>query len=293
MKVIRCLNGHYFDSDKYSVCPHCGTPNTENAVPKAANEFSQWGTADQLSGTEQYADSRNMGGVTNNEFKTPNMNVTPQGQYDFPQTVYYGHRDDISGKNGSQTTTGSNGSVGSNLSENVIPSQTNDEWRDADQQKAVSSGTDTVVLNAPVMPSLGQNWGVNSQFNGYGVDDINRFRGANHDETEVLSSVTPQIETGPFLTQVSTGYRFSLTGRETVVGKISTSTRNDISVDNSTVSRRHACIYNVGEKYFIEDLGSTNKTHINGIDIGNGRWIEIKDNDKIVMSNEEFVFSIL
>ena len=23
MKVVKCINGHYFDNDRYQICPHC------------------------------------------------------------------------------------------------------------------------------------------------------------------------------------------------------------------------------------------------------------------------------
>ena len=31
MKAVRCINGHYYDSDIYVVCPHCGAAQEKNA----------------------------------------------------------------------------------------------------------------------------------------------------------------------------------------------------------------------------------------------------------------------
>ncbi|PIS47085.1 MAG: hypothetical protein COT17_05450, partial [Elusimicrobia bacterium CG08_land_8_20_14_0_20_51_18] len=39
---------------------------------------------------------------------------------------------------------------------------------------------------------------------------------------------------------------------------------NDLVLDNATVSGHHCKIYKAGETFFIEDLGSTNGTFVNG-----------------------------
>ena len=38
MNVTKCMNGHFFDADKYQVCPHCGEANTSVAVSCATDE---------------------------------------------------------------------------------------------------------------------------------------------------------------------------------------------------------------------------------------------------------------
>lgn len=47
MNVTKCINGHFFDSDKYQLCPHCGAVSV-NGTPPAATEtkksqISFWG----------------------------------------------------------------------------------------------------------------------------------------------------------------------------------------------------------------------------------------------------------
>lgn len=34
MHIIQCSNGHFFDNDKYQVCPHCGASTTASETPK-------------------------------------------------------------------------------------------------------------------------------------------------------------------------------------------------------------------------------------------------------------------
>ena len=62
---------------------------------------------------------------------------------------------------------------------------------------------------------------------------------------------------------------FFLEEGETTLGR---SSDNDIVVDYSAVSGRHAKIVRIGENYFIEDLGSSNGTFINGKKI-NGQYL--------------------
>ncbi len=61
---------------------------------------------------------------------------------------------------------------------------------------------------------------------------------------------------------------------------------------NNVVSRSHADIITRGNRYFIIDLNSKNKTYVNDKVIPVQCEIEIFDNDKIRLANEEFVFSV-
>jgi pSer/pThr/pTyr-binding forkhead associated (FHA) protein len=60
------------------------------------------------------------------------------------------------------------------------------------------------------------------------------------------------------------GATFPLQGAETLIGRGSS---NDIVFDDSLVSSRHAKISYDGGRYWIEDLGSTNGTAVNGQNI--------------------------
>lgn len=59
---------------------------------------------------------------------------------------------------------------------------------------------------------------------------------------------------------------------------------------NSTVSRRHANIVVRGGDYYVVDLNSKNKTFINDMPIEPQVETEIKDGDRVSLSNEGFVF---
>lgn len=52
----------------------------------------------------------------------------------------------------------------------------------------------------------------------------------------------------------------------------------------STVSRRHARIFNEGNLWRIEDLNSTNGTWVNEVRLANGERREIKDGDSVALS---------
>jgi|GEM_PF-710680 len=56
--------------------------------------------------------------------------------------------------------------------------------------------------------------------------------------------------------------------------------RNDINFNDITVSRRHARIIKNGEDYFIEDLGSKNRTFVNGQEI---KKTKLRHGDKITI----------
>lgn len=59
-------------------------------------------------------------------------------------------------------------------------------------------------------------------------------------------------------------------------------TSNDISIDDPTVSRRHAKITYENNQYFIEDLGSRNKTYLNGNEVR--RKTKLEDSDIVSIS---------
>ncbi len=66
---------------------------------------------------------------------------------------------------------------------------------------------------------------------------------------------------------------------------------NDICLDSDPqVSSRHAMVTVQGNICFIEDLGSTNKTYVNGIKID--VRTELKENDEIKIGNTTFMFNL-
>lgn len=65
--------------------------------------------------------------------------------------------------------------------------------------------------------------------------------------------------------------------------------RNDVVVNNGTVSRYHAClkISKNGRKAFIVDNTSKNGTKVNGINIQRNQPVQVKRGDNIVCGNED------
>lgn len=65
---------------------------------------------------------------------------------------------------------------------------------------------------------------------------------------------------------------------------------NYLIEDNCAISKSHADIITRGQKYYIMDLNSTNKTYVNGSPIIPRQEVEIRDGDHVRLGNEEFVF---
>ncbi|HEY9062740.1 MAG TPA: FHA domain-containing protein [Pseudobacteroides sp.] len=75
-------------------------------------------------------------------------------------------------------------------------------------------------------------------------------------------------------------------GKDVDIGR---SSKNKIAVKDPYMSTRHARFSIKDGKYFIEDLGSTNGTFVNGKDLKNIRQ-PLKDGDKIRIGQVDFLF---
>lgn len=62
--------------------------------------------------------------------------------------------------------------------------------------------------------------------------------------------------------------------------------------NNIAVSRSHADIITRGDKYFVKDLNSKNRTYINDQELPIHMEVEIHDGDKLRLGNEEFIFNV-
>lgn len=93
------------------------------------------------------------------------------------------------------------------------------------------------------------------------------------------------------LQRVSNGEQISLEGENLTIGK--SIDQADYTVQgNKTISRVHAAIRKVGENYEIIDMNSSNGTFVNGRRIS-GDGTTLKNQDKVCLSNEEFIFKLL
>ncbi|MCH5198321.1 MAG: trypsin-like peptidase domain-containing protein [Oscillospiraceae bacterium] len=111
--------------------------------------------------------------------------------------------------------------------------------------------------------------------------------GAGANETTVLNSA-PYAK----LTRKSNKEIVQITATPFVIGKERRKVNYCID-DNSTISRSHAQIVKNGSKVCVVDLGSKNGTFVNGVKCDPNAAVEVKANDKIVLSDEEFVIELL
>ncbi|MBK8035047.1 MAG: FHA domain-containing protein [Chloroflexi bacterium] len=96
---------------------------------------------------------------------------------------------------------------------------------------------------------------------------------------------------GPHLVLKSTGSIFKLSDAA-VIGREDPALQIDFDgyPDGKYISHRHAQITNIGGKYYIEDLGSSNHTYVNGIKLAQGQAEPIDEGDVIKLGKIELVF---
>jgi serine phosphatase RsbU (regulator of sigma subunit) len=90
------------------------------------------------------------------------------------------------------------------------------------------------------------------------------------------------------LTGERAGTRIDLKSDVTVIGR---SPDCEIVLDPIGVSRRHAEIHKVGPSFLVVDLGSRNKTLLNGTELQAGAKHLLKENDRISICGVEFVYA--
>ena len=64
----------------------------------------------------------------------------------------------------------------------------------------------------------------------------------------------------------------------------------DYSIKNNAVGKMHAQITNHEGKYYVKDLNSINGTYLNKVRIESNIEYEIKDGDRIIFANSEYIF---
>lgn len=100
----------------------------------------------------------------------------------------------------------------------------------------------------------------------------------------------PQTKTA-YICRMKTGEQIRITSSSFVIGKDPQNCDYCVT-DNSAVSRSHALIKNINDKWFITDLNSTNKTYINERMIHPNMDIELHNGVNIRLANEDFVFNL-
>ena len=78
------------------------------------------------------------------------------------------------------------------------------------------------------------------------------------------------------------GRSFDLNAEALFIGR---SSINDIQIKDKAISRKQLKIFSIGNKFFAEDLKSTNGTYINGKIITPGEGFELSEGDTISIGN--------
>jgi pSer/pThr/pTyr-binding forkhead associated (FHA) protein len=99
------------------------------------------------------------------------------------------------------------------------------------------------------------------------------------------------IYTGARLVLEKTGTIFKL-GDATLIGREEPAAQIDFDgyEDGKYISHRHAQITKTGGVYYLEDLGSTNATRVNGARLQQGQAQQLKTGDKIRFGKIELTF---
>lgn len=100
----------------------------------------------------------------------------------------------------------------------------------------------------------------------------------------------PDIETLPKLVEKGTGREFLLKGGENTVGREGA----DIMLPDKTVSRRHARVFvdPGGGVVFVEDLGSTNGTRLDGHPVPAGQRLSLSDGSAVQFGSIKLAASL-
>lgn len=93
------------------------------------------------------------------------------------------------------------------------------------------------------------------------------------------------------LTRKKTGQSISVNKSRFIIGK-NQSIADYCIMDNQTVSRKHAVLYENDGNWYIDDMDSLNGTYVNGSRILPGQAVQLKDGDEIALSDEPFLVHV-
>ncbi len=105
----------------------------------------------------------------------------------------------------------------------------------------------------------------------------------------------------PYLLHIQSGEPIELPDNQPriMLGKPNNDNPPDVDLsgvtDSEIISRQHALIHIEAEKYYIEDLGSSNGTYVNSVSVATGERQEISSGDVIALGKEDkvtFIFKL-
>lgn len=124
-----------------------------------------------------------------------------------------------------------------------------------------------------------------------GLSDGTTVLGTDPEGTTVLGSEELEQPNFPYLIRCKNDEKVMVNKPSFRIGK--EKKYSDYFIyDNSAVSRSHADIVTKGKRYYIVDLNSTNKTYVDGRVIAIKKEIEIFNNTKLRLADEDFIFYI-
>ena len=107
-------------------------------------------------------------------------------------------------------------------------------------------------------------------------------------DSETVLLRQPQKITAKLI-RINTQEVFSVTTENCKIGK--RALMADICIrNNPTISREHCVIRFRDGDYYIEDMDSSNYTYLNGIRVMPGHPKKLQEEDRIRLSDEEFIF---
>lgn len=122
-----------------------------------------------------------------------------------------------------------------------------------------------------------------------GLSDGTTVLGASIGETTVLGIGQFDIVSFPHLIRCKNGEKIRIDKSTFRIGKEGMSCDYSV-IDNSAVSRTHADIITKNGRFYVVDLGSTNRTYVDGRAITPKQEIEIFAGTRLRLANEEFDF---
>lgn len=127
--------------------------------------------------------------------------------------------------------------------------------------------------------------------NTQGLSDGTTVLNANPGGTTVLGFEKLDMPNFPYLIRCKNDEKIMVNKPSFRIGKERKYSDYFVS-DNNAVSRSHADIVTKDKRYYIVDLNSTNKTYVDGRAIAIEKEVEIFNNTKLRLANEDFIFYI-
>lgn len=122
--------------------------------------------------------------------------------------------------------------------------------------------------------------------------DIKRVRGNFGDTVHVMPNEIKKIENNkknmPYLVCSRDGRKISINKNVFVLGR--NNDEVDFTIEDPTVGRKHAKIVTENGVCKICDLGSVNKTFVNGFEVTEGMPVQLKSGDLVMLSSFTFEF---